>query len=530
MSFELAPWDVVSRLWLIARARLGLRRRRSLHESSSRSLDWLFRASAGNLAVAHAYLPPAVRAESRLAYLICRALDAAEDLSPDSEIRNQQIGLLVRYLGGHTEERPGAARLIAHDERSRIDVQIVEALPEIREALGRLPRCAHARVQELSARLALAMTATTRRSARMSRANGDSYGNSVLGEAVLFAVSRVADGAKPPDEACRATGRLLQRANDIRDAERDWHGGTAPQKDYLSALRRKKLLEVIPDLPLALRLLRWLRFPRFSGARSAAALMAVTTAAFLLKNLGLRLAASLRWPSLLALCCCFSQHHYEKLLNALELLLCTAVVDLGAVAGKTNAASPHRPLTAAKSTPMLRDFEQHLACSHPGLYQSDCFAAAATLFRAADQLNDDLPEAPMRSPLSSERRARLLVSDFFLLAGAGWIARCGTGEVVHLGRWMAEVSKRLYTREHDGTEIVSFLSAALGRAHGLPAAEAALLLHGHLAIARALTAPARAKRAITEVGRYVETTTAFVHTSLASDLSAARRIVARWRA
>jgi hypothetical protein len=107
------------------------------------------------------------------------------------------------------------------------------------------------------------------------RARGERRGSAahLLGEAVVYAARLAAPSVRPPDAACRATGRALQLADDLRTAE--------------SAERRSWLVSrTLPATSEVVRLARWLPASVGPGTRAAAALLVATSCAALLREAG----------------------------------------------------------------------------------------------------------------------------------------------------------------------------------------------------------------------------------------------------
>ncbi len=522
--------DLLQRLLLILFARWELRRPRSVERQGLKraTLAVLFRAAAGHLAIAHALLPAALRRETRVAYLLCRVLDAEEDLTSQSEHPERAQAMLgvLQYLAGTGQHLPSCDRIRARDARERIDQAIAQSLPQIRRDFCKLPADAQSRVLKLGHSLVEPMSQSLGALGRQRRAEGATYGSAVLGQIVLFAVQRVQPACAPRPELCRATGRLLQLANDIRDIERDLlqpaRGEAALVRtasgDVLR-LRQKLLLTALADVPMALRLLHCLAFDRFCGARGAAALMGITTAAFFLRNLSLRLPWILRWPLASALLCALSQRQYVRVLDELDECLCGSVADL-------TAASPLEKPPRAAGRSALRDFARHLACAQPDPLAQDCYWVASCFLRSAEGLYDDLPEEAQRAPLQPTQRARLLASDFLLLAAASCVGGIGPRQAAHFARWMTAASLRLYAGGcNAGLETITLLSGALAQQLNLSPTEAALLLRVHALLAQALTQRSGAELLLHEAQRTTDSAPAAVQARVALDVQAARHIL-----
>ncbi len=154
---------------------------------------------------------------------------------------------------------------------------------------------------------------------RDERGDTRRYADAVLGEAVRYGVEvcSCTPGEPLPLVACRAAGRALQIANDMRDAEIDHDPRDAPR------VRAALLYRSLPELPQVPRLLRWLPAGAGRGTRAAATLLAVTTCAFFLRQIGIEPRRPFRWPILAALTAALSPEAYEATVGDVEAVLRT---------------------------------------------------------------------------------------------------------------------------------------------------------------------------------------------------------------
>jgi len=323
--------DLIVRVWLVVTAWLGLRRAPRLRYLASighpaRFVRAVVVPAGRHLALALAFLPRDRRLEARISFLACKALDAFEDLSPDRAAARAGISAAMRYLCGEIAHPPRGTDLHATRDTDRVGALLAARLPLLRSALEHLPEEAQQRCRALIARLGAGMV--------QARADRRCYADDVLGEAVLYAARVAAPGHAPPVAACRAAGRALQLANDVRDGES-------------ARAREVALYLAVPELPLVPRLLRWLPVGVGAGTRAAAALVAGTTCVFYLRQLqgartrgeGTPAAAStivpevprrLRHPIRGAIAAARSPRGYRDAIDAIEEVLRAALGALGA--------------------------------------------------------------------------------------------------------------------------------------------------------------------------------------------------------
>src|SRR5213078_3678212 len=107
-------------------------------------------APAGrHFALAIALLPRARRDEATVTFLICKALDAFEDLSTDRARARAGLIAAASYLTGRTARPPLGDGLAAIRESDRLEALLAARLPMLRVALEALPEAAGARGRAL---------------------------------------------------------------------------------------------------------------------------------------------------------------------------------------------------------------------------------------------------------------------------------------------------------------------------------------------------------------------------------------------
>jgi len=418
----MAWWDVLARLVLVIRAWLGLRRPAALRRLASIGHPARFAAAAivpagRHFALAIAFLPRARRAEATVTFLACKALDAFEDLSGDPACARAGIGAAVAYLCGESWRPPrgesliGAERSAGRDavrESDRVEALLAARLPLLRAQLESLPADAVQRARAVLARVGDGMM--------RDHPDRRGYADHVLGEAVLYAASVCAPGQPPPVTACLATGRALQLANDVRDAD-------SPR------VRELLLYQALPELAIVPRLLRWLPASAGRGIRAAATLLVTTTCAFYLQRLeqvgrvhapgraaAVAVPACVRHPLRAALAAAWSPRAYATAIAAIEAVLRDALGALGA------------PLAGPAHRPALP----------PGT--SDAVASAASLIALAMELVHAIPEAPLDAQAGEPPGRALLLADHLLFNAIDRLSGLGPQSVSHIAALLEQLA------------------------------------------------------------------------------------------
>lgn len=410
-----AAWDMVVRAWLVVAAWYGLRRPARLRWLASighprRFLRGAIAPAGRHFALAIAFLPRAQRDEAIITFLACKALDAFEDLSVDRAAACGGVTAAADYLAGRSAQPPRGDRLIAVRDSDRLEALLAARLPLLRVALEMLPDAAAMRCRALIDRIA----------AGMVRGSVDrrSYADDVLGEAVWFAAEVAAPSQSAPRAACRAAGRALQLANDIRDAE-------------TARAREIALYQALPELPIVPRLLRWLPAAAGAGVRAAATLVGVTTCAFYLRQLARTappIPSRLRYPIRAALAAAWSRRAYLATVDAIEQVFRTA---LAAVSG----------IDAVDVAPTALTLRAHDDAAGEGGARTpqampEPVAAAAPLISLAMQLVHAVPAARLEAGPAHEGDGQrtdpgkaIVLADYLLFAAVERLTELGPGSV-----------------------------------------------------------------------------------------------------
>jgi len=393
--------DLVARALLVLRAWLGLRRPPRLRWLASIGHPRRFARAAivpagRHAALALAFLPRARRDEATLAFLACKALDALEDLSPDQAAAQAALRAALAYLLGEAVHPPRAERLRATRDSDRVEALLAARLPLLRAALEDLPADRSPRVRVLLRRVAEGMLRGERERGR--------YADGVLGETVRYAAEVCAPEAAPPAAACRAAGRALQLANDLRDLEVD----SAASTD-LAHTRRAMLYRALPDLVAVPCLLRWLPATASRGARAATTLLAVTTCTFYQRQLDEPLPARLRHPLRAALAAALSRRAYLATVAAIEAALRGA---LGRVAGPGVALPAASPFAVPSGA-------------------SETASTAAALIALALELAHAVPEAKLDAAAAPPGKA-ILLADYLWFTAVEHLSALGARSITHV--------------------------------------------------------------------------------------------------
>ena len=368
----LAAWDVVVRAWLVVAAWLALRRaarpdgvaRLAGITDPARFVRAAIVPAAGHVAIAIALLPRRRRGEAAITLLACKALRALDQVSGggggDRAAAQDAVTGAVAYLSGEAHDPPQIERILrgsasrvdaAHRDSAsqvahgadRIEALLTARLPILRAALEGLPGDAVRRCRAMIERVGEAIVR-----GRAERLGGSAH---VLGEAVVYAARLAAPSVRPPDVACRAAGRALQLADDLRHAE------TAERRAWLVS-------RTLPAASEVTRLARWLPAWVGPGTRAAAALLVVTSCAALLREAGVAVPRRLHGPIRAALAAAASHHAYLAAATAIDGAIRAALAARpGLLDGP--AIVPVRPVRPAR--PAAPDLVGPPVGSAPGL-------------------------------------------------------------------------------------------------------------------------------------------------------------------
>jgi hypothetical protein len=250
---------------------------------AARSPDELARLAlipaARNLGIAVNFLPADIRAEATAALLACRVLDAYEDLL-DCPQASDAVLTAARYLNGSSDIPPPRLHAVAVRDSEAVDLVLAERIHDIRALLSALPNTGRQRVGRMLVDVGSVMARNL--DSPLPRA---AYGEGVLGRAVLYACSLVAEDACTEadlSELAGCIGVTAQLANDLRDGELALYG--ARDRDELT--RAVVLRLPVPALGGFALLDRLGPRTPSRGARAAMAYMTITTTACLCAAVG----------------------------------------------------------------------------------------------------------------------------------------------------------------------------------------------------------------------------------------------------
>jgi hypothetical protein len=465
-------------------ARLALRRpgpvaRLRTTEDLDEFIDRAFAASARNLAVASAFLPAHVRRVGAVAFLACRALDAFEDLSPDLSQARRDVLSAAEYLAGRSPSPPRASDLRPGGASDWVEAVLAERMPLVRAAIEDLSDGWQEGIVCLVGRISAAMAEAITTRERGEPLDRRRYGSTVLGEAVAYAVHLA--GGEVPDELARAAGRILQLANDIRDAR--------PPEAVI-----EQAFGVGLDAPLVPRLLRSLRFPARSGARAAVLYLALTTARFLLGHARIEPRGPARWPLALAVAAALSESSYRRTVELLDRWIQRAPPLV--LRHYTDARVPrvHCDALPPYERPRVRAFAGFLARLHPAPDAAEALIAATWLSEQAGYFLRHVPEVPLTGALPA-RSLFLLAGDHLLSCAVKWVAPLGPSSIRAVGEAMvraAALGQATGGRSDPSGELAHCLSRIVTGAQGLAETDASVLGSADAELAQALGALDRA--------------------------------------
>jgi hypothetical protein len=400
----------VQNLW---RAREQLRRRADIRQIAAlhdphQFLDAIFTASAGNLAVAAAFLPSSSRVEGTVAYLCCRALDACEDLTASAEEAKIQLRRCVAYLSGACNCEPAPNGEVQGHYSDQLEHLILSRLCWVRSELGRLPTLGRQRVEQLVADVGGEMVrlADVRR-VRDPQHAGE-YADRVLGPVVKYSCELLGIPSKWTIDY-GSIARVAQIANDLRDRHVDY--AAAPASPSLTFLTM--LLGVIEPATSVPGALSGFTFTRVSRARAAMVYVVATSTRFYLRLIGVPLNRRLQSPLRTALTCMISARAFTKFLVELEALIsvCATTVCSSLFAGAPESSIA--PWASMRVERRLSDFETSLALSLPSPSAGLALSRAIEMARIATHLRANLPVARLTSDEEADGSHRsVLLSDY----------------------------------------------------------------------------------------------------------------------
>lgn len=293
--------DVLVRAWLVLVTWLAVRRPPSLARLAKiREPRRFVRAAmlaasqptGGQVALAIAMLPRRRRAEATVAFVACRTLHAIDALSSDPRDARRRLNTAVRYFVG---EASGPRRLDTRGPRN-LDAALAARLGLVRDALDALPGDAARRCCDLIERIGEGL--------RRAREDGLRYADHARSAAVLHAIRLAAPTVRPPVAACKAAGRIIPLAGELRRAR------SQGERDAV-------LDRAMPALAFVPRLLRWLPRTLSAGTRGAMVLLALTLYPFASIETA-HVPVRLRRPLRSALAAAFSRRSYLETALAIE--------------------------------------------------------------------------------------------------------------------------------------------------------------------------------------------------------------------
>lgn len=429
-------------------------------------LDSLYRKSAGNLARATRLLDSKSYAESRSAFLACRALDAFEDMAGSALTARVGIEETAAFLLGNSDKPPVLQASIPECLSDRLEMEVVGRLPDVRDAIANLDRRAKRRVHRLIAAVAAAMTAALRGGVR-SRVQ--TYGALVLGRVCEFAFRALdldSDGC--PD--FRSMGILLQAANDLRDMRRK-AGDQSARATHDPVDNELQLnLTVVEMAPQCVTSLSQIRFRRFSRARGAIALFLISTACFFVKRSRMRTPPLFRYPRLVAYFAVISQRCYERALLETERVFDRCVSQqCFTIAGNTSSHHSYHSHCVRYSR-LQSSFEARIASWHPDHEQSRILVHATELVHTALRLSAGLPPTPLAEvDPRDEISIILMVSDYLIACAIAKLSQLGSAVLHEAGSTISALARSAQEHTTGGDyrgELTRFLTTVVAKALG----------------------------------------------------------------
>jgi len=297
-----ALWDACVRVWLVISTWIALRRPPPLARLARIRDPMRFvraamvasgRRTGGQVALAIAMLPRRRRAEATIAFVACRTLHAIDALSVTPGDARRRVRSAVAYFVG---EASGPTRLDTRGPRN-FEAVLAARMALVRAALDDLPGDAARRCCDIIERIGDGLV--------RARDDWQRYADEARGEAVTYAIRLAAPVVRPPIAACRAAGRVIPLANELRVAPSD-------------AMRDVVLDRALPALAFVPRLLRWLPASIGPGTRAAMTLLVTTIYPFGHPALASETPRRLRHPLRAALAAACSRRAYLTTAMAIE--------------------------------------------------------------------------------------------------------------------------------------------------------------------------------------------------------------------
>ena len=439
-------------------------------------------ASGRHLALAAAFLPDEPRLEGMLAFLLCRVLDAYEDLSPSPEYAISALQRTVAGLAEKEEIPPLSADLVPRNESDAVESLLASKLELLRQLLISLPEQSQSRVLDLVSRMASAMEASLRNRSAGSKGDLNLYCDSVLGNATSYAF-RILTGQEPYERGRKAAGRLLHIANYLRDLEQDHASGHSPTAGALQQVRNELTLQALQEAPHVPQLLFSTRFPRYCGSRGALAIIAATTTRFYLRQIRGRVPRSFLRTLWIGISCTFSASAYCKLIQQLDAAILDSLSP-GNGEAVTSALKPHpRRLSVRRTAYHQQVFEYQLALRHPNHKAAEALAAAARLLHCSLDIFHSLPHTLLAENVDGRNLGvKLVAGDLFAISAVSELSLLGNDVVRQFTELTVRLSLHAAASDADGDssgETAAFLSlvTSLGAGIDLKSAEGLAAQH-----------------------------------------------------
>ena len=419
-----------------------------------------FAASGGHLAVAAAMLPGRQYRTGRLAFLICRALDALEDLSGNRAQAAREMALFLSYLSGNADRTPTRTAIKPVRETDRLEQAILKGSRHLRQELESQDEKTRARILLLARSIAQSMLRFYEsRQNRDHKLAGD-YAEAVLGETVRFSFELIEQSDRYVDVG--AVGRLNQAANDLRDLDTDRLGTHLNDHAYRQMQLQLQLLEAAPQLPM---LLESFRFPAFSRARGATWFFAAVTARFCERNVGARMEPSLalRHPLLRALLAMLQPRALQCLACDVWHIMLTVCSDVSFVTAETRfeRAKKSAPVDIRRRRERLQHrYERALVTATQPEQAGLRILRAITLARLAGELLDTLPDVFVQRKADAAA-GTVMLCDHLVSAALVEIAMLDRNIIGGFARLLSALCIKgfdLARPDRDGSEIAAFIT------------------------------------------------------------------------
>jgi Squalene/phytoene synthase len=400
----------VQRLWRTVgqlRHRMEIRQIAAL-QNPRQFLDAVFTASAGNLAVAAAFLPSSRRVEGTVAFLCCRALDACEDLATSAEEAKIHLRHCVAYLSGACDCEPSPNGDARRHDSDQLEHLILTKLCWVRTDLGRLPTLGRQRVEKLIADVGAEMMRLAEARRIRDPQHVGEYADGVLGRVVKYCFDLLGLQSRWTVDY-GSIARVTQIANDLRDRYVDRETASAsPSQTFLTMLLAA--IEPATSVPGALS---GFRFASVSRARAAVVYVVATSTRFYLRLIGVPLNKRLQSPLRTALICMISARAFTRFLVELEDLIsvCATTVCSSLFAGALKSSTAQ--CASIRVDRRLSDFEASLALSLPSPRAGLALSSAIEMARIGTHLRANLPIARLTADAEVDgSHSSVLLSDY----------------------------------------------------------------------------------------------------------------------